>query len=247
MRVIRMLLAAESEPCLMCEGARSGMSAGLPLCTRCFGRIPWISPDDIRCDTCGRADNCGDCVRRSAQDTWFVHNRSAVRYDAVMKEWLGRFKYRGDERAAELFAGMLLPVLEELVLRLKRTPARLGHILLTYVPLSASRLADRGFNQMELIVKKLGRARRLPVWPLLARTRHTDKQSRLNRRGRLEGLRDAFAVDEQGVKKLGAVTSKKPTVIIVDDVYTTGTTLNECARTINEATNADIYTLTWAR
>lgn len=247
MKLIRMLLAAESEPCLMCEGKRSPMSAGLLLCARCFGRIPWIAPGDIRCGTCGRAEDCGDCPRRAAQDAWFVQNRSAVRYDAAMKEWLSRFKYRGDERAAGLFADMLLPVLEQLLRRLESGPARLGRILLTYVPLSASRLADRGFNQIELIANRLGRARRLPVWPLLARIRHTDKQSRLNRSERLRGLRGAFAANAHMIEKLATASSEKPVVVIVDDVYTTGSTLNECARTVKQSLNADIYTLTWAR
>lgn len=239
---LRNLLAPERRECVICNGTVDGKEAGaarLELCRRCYGHIPWISPEQIRCRQCGRAEPCPDCVRRS--DVYFVCNRSAVRYTEEMKEWLGRFKYRGDERLSrlwgEMMAGVLANLLAEYGLRRKHVAC------LTYVPLSPVRLAERGFNQTELIAQQLGRASGIPVKPLLIRTRHTGKQSYKSRAERLQDLQGAFAADPEAA----TVTDAAKPVILIDDVYTTGSTMNECARAIAQTANCSVFGLTWAR
>ncbi len=242
----RSLLAPNADSCLVCYGPRASSSGELSLCRVCFEHIPWIRPDDIRCDVCGRFESCPDCRRR--KDTWFELNLSVVKYNDTMKDWLGRFKYRGDERLQLLFAGMF----ESLFHRFLAHQAwRAKDItVVTYVPLSKQRLEERGFNQAELFARALGSSFRIPVAPLLDRARHTGKQSYKTREERISDLRGVFAPNEEGISWLSTTVHNKPSqlVVVVDDVYTTGSTMNECARIIREcAPNSRVFSLTWAR
>ncbi|MGI2296595.1 ComF family protein [Paenibacillus sp. GXUN7292] len=80
------------------------------LCGPCFRTIPWIN--GIRCPICGRNEQCDDCLRRKS--TYFICNRSSVKYDDQMRDWLAVYKYRGNEDKAILLAHMLFPVYEKL-------------------------------------------------------------------------------------------------------------------------------------
>ncbi len=240
-RGARGLLAPQADRCIACGALAGGAGGDLPVCRSCYAAIPWIAPKDIRCAVCGRYESCPDCPRRT--DASFVLNRSAVRYTETMKEWLGRFKYRGDERMHKLMAGMLRGTLDRLLAE-QGLDRRRQPLYLTYVPLSDSRLAERGFNQTQRVAAALGQAVRIPVLPALDRMRHTGKQSHKSRAERLQDLRGAFAPREELFQQIGEGSA---VIVLIDDVYTTGSTLEECARTIRGAVDARIYGLTWAR
>ena len=237
----RSLLAPSSDSCLICTAQRVRSSGELPLCRKCYSHISWIKPNDIMCRVCGRYESCPDCNRR--KDTWFESNLSIVRYDDRMKDWLGRFKYRGDERLQLLFSGMFVSLFHRFLANQQWKVKDVT--LVTYVPLSSQRLEERGFNQAELFARGLGAAFRLPVVPLLERTRHTGKQSYKTREERIHDLRGVFGANPAAV---GRLATDHHHIIIVDDVYTTGSTMNECARVIKEATpRSRVFSLTWAR
>lgn len=217
-----------------------------PVCAACFATIPWITR--VYCAVCGRYEPCGDCVRRT--DTFFVRNRSAVRYNEAMKELLARYKYRGDERLRTLLADMLSHAYRMHLMDLQATGGASPFHFITYVPLSEQRALDRGFNQAEQLAQEIGRRYGIRVVPLLNRVKHTDKQSFKTRRQRLGDLENVFALDETGRSAVQSFVSShgmKPKILVVDDIYTTGSTLNECARTIFSGFEAEIYGLTWAR
>jgi len=189
-------------------------------------------------------------------DTAFVRNRSAVRYDAAMKEWLSRWKYRGDERLLQLFAEMLvhayhkhLEVMDDSE-GLEAKDEKDGFDFVVYVPLSHERLLERGFNQAEQLALQLSRKIDVPVVELLTRVRHTDKQSFKGRRQRLQDLSDAFAIEPttlQAVLARQRHVNRSLRLLLIDDVYTTGSTLQQCAMIIQGDVQAEVYGLTWAR
>ncbi|WP_246079542.1 ComF family protein [Paenibacillus piri] len=180
-----------------------------------------------------------------------MSNRSAVSYDPLMKEWLGMYKYRGHERMRQLIGTMLLHAYH---LHRQSGPQQLQGSapkrleLITYVPLSDQRLSERGFNQAQQLAEELGRKTGIPVVPLLQRLRHTDKQSFKTRGDRLEDLQGVFGVP-LSVKQKHAqwFAEAAVTVYIVDDVYTTGSTLNECAKAIKQHFHAEVCGISWAR
>ena len=188
-------------------------------------------------------------------------NRSAVRYDPLMREWLAVYKYRGKERMAALLGTMLGTA----YLALQREMTLSPHMLwqakaVTFVPVSRERYIERGFNQAERLAEVLSREVRLPVIPMLMRTQHTEKQSYKSRRERVESMRNIFAVHEDASIYMKKILMNLPQnqkhqpihLILVDDVYTTGSTLEACSQAMKRwgeerGIHFKIYTLTWAR
>ncbi|AEI38748.1 ComF family protein [Paenibacillus mucilaginosus] len=236
------LLSRRDPPCLIC-GTPGGEQA-LPVCRLCWAKIPWIA--DVRCSVCGRPEECQDCLRR--ERTYYTKNRSVVRYNDHMKEWLALYKYRGKESMREVIGPML-----QHAYRLHRMAEAAPAVeVLSYVPLSRQRFGERGFNQAEQLARELGQRTNVPVLPLLLRTQHTGKQSFKSRSDRLRDLRGVFAAEAQGTAWIREACRRGPVrVYLIDDVYTTGSTLNECARTIREAVNVkapvEVCGISWAR
>ncbi|MFK7694760.1 ComF family protein [Paenibacillus sp. HJGM_3] len=174
-------------------------------------------------------------------------NRSAVRYTDAVKPWLARFKYRGDERLKHLFVDMLESTYH------RHYNPRSGSLstqidFLTYVPVSRERFEERGFNQAQLLAEELGLRLRIPVVPTLLRSKHTGKQSYKTREARFEDLKDAFVIHPEAQKRIFTNLPYRPIcIVVIDDVYTTGSTLNHCAKVISQHLPARVYGLTWAR
>ncbi|GGF87530.1 hypothetical protein GCM10010912_36040 [Paenibacillus albidus] len=285
------LLAPSNPICLSC-GKRARLSTRLPaICTACAAAIPWITRP--RCRKCGRATGCPDCSR-SGEPSPIVCNRSAVAYTADMRDWLGKYKYRGNERYAPLLGTMLDRAYDMLAAQMEQAtqdpllpaclcpgPARTGWPiavrwlkrqpvstaasswqadLLIPVPVSNARLDERGFNQAERLADVLSRLRGIPQLPLLVRTHHTAKQSFKSRAERLADMKHVFAENPDPAIRpmLEAVVNangplRRPLrIIIVDDIYTTGSTIRACALVVGHLAaekgyGAEIYSLTWAR
>lgn len=238
------ILAPPFEVCSYCRSHTRAQPNELGLCEACFSQIPWII--NVECDRCGRAEQCPDCTRR--QQTYFVRNRSAVKYDTVMKDLLALYKYRGDERLQTIFSTMLVHAFR-LLLQSEKLSSEDFHCI-TYVPVNEERLEERGFNQAERFATGLADKLRLPVRCTLIRTRNTPKQSFKSRQERLSDLQDAFALHPSVYNDplwLDSPSQRPIKIILVDDVYTTGSTLNQCSRLLASYRNTQVYGLTWAR
>jgi ComF family protein len=163
-----------------------------------------------------------------------------------MKELLARYKYRSDERLQQLMGRMLVHAYR---LYPKTGGAGSPFDYISYVPVSSERYEERGFNQAEQMALVVAGQVNLPVVSLLARTRHTDKQSFKSRKERADNLQGAFAVIPGRAAKLQAHAKRRDLrILLVDDVYTTGSTLNQCALELRrELPAAQVYGLCWAR
>ncbi|HKO31815.1 MAG TPA: phosphoribosyltransferase family protein, partial [Nitrospiraceae bacterium] len=109
------------------------------------------------------------------------------------------------------------------------------------VPIHPTRLRAREFNQSLLLADQLSHHLVRPVSPTnLVRTNDTDPQTTLTRQARLRNLRKAFEV-----RRPQDLADKR--ILLLDDVFTTGTTLNECAKTLRKAGSGPVFALTLAR
>lgn len=218
--------------CLVC-GKPPAPGSGLALCPDCEGRIVRVASP--RCPRCGKVfaarqgtDHlCGPC---QTEPPPFGRARAAMVYEGPVAEAIKRFKYgRRLEWLPVLQAWLRSPDCRELVDAAD---------LLVPVPLHTRRLQERGFNQALLL------ARAFPQKPLareaLVRVRYTQPQSGLNPRERRENVRRAFAV-ARPEEVQGKV------VLLIDDVYTTGATVRECARVLLKAGAREVNVLTVAR
>ncbi|RKP47261.1 ComF family protein [Cohnella endophytica] len=207
------------------------------LCGSCRHAIPWIVYP--ACRICGRAERCEDCLRRKIRH--YELSRCGVRYDKAMKDWLALYKYRGHEGVENVLAAMLAFAFERL-----GEATKLTFHGITAVPLAPERLRERNFNQAERLAQRLSEWYGLSYSPMLLRLRHTEKQSLKTRRSRVTDMRGNFAADPA---VLFSERASPHRIIIVDDVYTTGSTLDECARILKQAmpNRAEVYGLLWAR
>ena len=189
---------------------------------------------DAICVRCGipAAVRCTCAACRPLPPGPLCGMRGAVRYQGPVRFAIHAFKYRGMTDLAAPLAGYLVAYLEAYPLAVD---------YLVPVPLHEERLAFRGYNQSELLATTLGKARGLPVrTDLIARTRHTQPQVQLKARQRRTNMHEAFA-------PLQAGCLRGETVLLIDDVGTTGSTLNACAVALQEAGAGDIWALTVAR
>ena len=150
-------------------------------------------------------------------------------YERPISKLIWQFKYNGVYRLAPFFAACMGPVLVRL------TSA--DYDCLTPIPLHDKRLRERGFNQAEVLASYISRETGIPLDCAVRRTRNTGQQARLSTDARQANLQDAFecTTSFQGRR-----------VLLVDDVFTTGSTVNSCARALRHAGAADVQAVTLA-
>ena len=211
--------------CVHCRGLVED-SGYRHLCARCARRLDFVrSPC---CPTCGHpfrgvmaADRiCGHCAHLRPA---FRRGRTAVISRGPARALILELKYHRGRH-----------VLEDIEEIFRRSPAVLAHVrgaTLVPVPLHPRKLRERGYNQSELVARALARAAgpRTRVARLLRRTVDTRTQTGFDRRTRRSNLKNAFAL----VRRNGLNFRQR--YILVDDVFTTGSTLNSCARALRQA------------
>ena len=231
--------------CRICNAPLIRISR-LPVCETCLEALRPLAGS--LCSVCGEAllspafmdrdePRCGLCQRLHPPFEKAVAYGS---YDGGLRDLIHLLKFQQVRPAAAVLGRMLAEAIAgfEAVL-----PA--GAITVVPVPLHARKRAQRGFNQSELIaraaLKQLNRPERFQISAsALVRRRETESQIGLTRHQRRENLRGAFAVSdpEQIVKR---------NVLLVDDVFTTGTTAAECATVLRRAGANRVYVATVAR
>ena len=156
--------------------------------------------------------------------------RSAAAYEGPLEKALHRFKYEGRRPLAEPLA---------LLLAERLAVDGLAAAAITWVPLHRERRRRRGYNQAELLGRELARLCRLEPLPGLVRLRDTPPQVGLDRLRRLSNVRDAFAWKGQDLGR--------HSVLLIDDVTTTGATLDACAAALKAAGSGPVTGVTIAK
>jgi competence protein ComFC len=152
----------------------------------------------------------------------------------VVRDLIHRFKYGGETWLAGLLVDFLRQGLRDARLRDESFDA------VVPVPLHPLRRREREFNQAEILSRELARGQGWEFCDALARIRYTVTQTHFDRRRRMRNLRDAFHV-----RRNTTVRGKR--LLLVDDVLTTGSTLDECARVLLAAGAKTVHALTVAR
>lgn len=202
--------------CAICE--EKFMKITGTLCRTCSRTLSQIDPKYIV------IDQCLDCVKWDKDKKWagtLEENNSVVTYNDFAQEVIARYKYRGDYILANVFAYLM-----------KKKLSTLTFDAIVPIPLSASRLYERGFNQSEAIIVASG----YEPTKLLTRI-HTEKQSKKSRSERIH-LPQVFQVES---------TISAQHLLLVDDIYTTGSTLRHAAKLLKDAGAISVSSLTFAR
>ena len=197
------------------------------------------------CGCCGApmksahaATLCADCRdNRYHASPPFDAARSVYSYVGAIRPAIHRLKYDGKTALAKPLAQLLIDYLQSSTQCV--APEELN--LIVPVPLHRFRQWRRGFNQSELLAREIGRAFGVPSREVLRRTRFTPPQVELSREERQQNVKGVFALRDTKIKFQGA------TILLIDDVYTTGATLKECAHVLKNAGAKRVFVLTLAR
>ncbi|HOQ02143.1 MAG TPA: ComF family protein [Acetivibrio clariflavus] len=192
--------------CIFCNKILN-YGTGICICESCSLNIPYFSEKNL------------NLIK---SNSYFDDIICVCEYSGIIKEALIKYKFFNKPSFGRTFARLIYNRIKE--------KTNLGEIdLIVSVPLHRKKEQLRGYNQSYLIAKQLGKLLGTKVSKnILIRTKNTDSQSLLNRVERLRNVKDAFSVTDTNA-------IKDKSILIVDDIFTTGSTLNECCRILKDA------------
>ena len=198
------------------------------VCRECLRKQKRITPP--YCMRCGKTiedaeeEYCGDCTVIPKS---FHRGYPVFFYTGEVKQALYDFKYKNQRAYGEFFADCIMG-------QYGKELAVLGIDGLVPVPVHKNKKRDRGYNQAEVLSKALGKRLQVPTYPTyLVRTVNTNPQKELNDKTRMKNLKNAFKIGENEIKL------KK--VLLVDDIYTSGATIEACTKVLLQAGVEKIY------
>lgn len=214
--------------CILCDGVLDTPNSGV--CTLCESKLKYCK--EPACKKCGkplkneRQEYCTDCRKKKHS---YDQGKSVWIYKGDMKNSIYRFKYGNRREYARFYA-------EESVRIYGRWIKSKGVEVIIPIPVHPKRKRKRGYNQAELYAKELGKLLELPVdGDSLVRVVNTTPQKELDDKERRNNLKKAFKIRKDSVKY------RK--VLVVDDVYTTGSTIDAAAELLRDAGADKIYFL----
>ena len=217
--------------CLICgddipEGSR------FPVCENCAPKRNLTF-----CLTCGRNMSVGSqyCTNCKSKEWSFRKARAPFVYDGEIRHLIHRLKYGGHKYLAQEIAVYLADAYFEYGLMSD---------IITFVPMFHKKMKRRGYNQAEELAVALGEKTNTEVRTLLIKTIQTKSNARLNAAERSKSIKDTIDIvrDEKG----HSVDLKDKRILLIDDVFTTGATAQECAKALMKAHAAEVNVLTLA-
>ena len=221
----------------VCTICGRSVGAGEYLCDQCEAKtVRIVAPFCQKCSepfegAITSAFTCANCAHRTI---YFDAAVAAYRGRGIVRQVIHEFKYGRKIHLRHLVARWLHAALDD-----ERLCGRRFDVIVP-VPLHPARQRERGFNQASVLAELLSAQTSIPAKPVLERIRYTTTQTALDRSERMENLHNAFRLrknaDVRGLR-----------VLLVDDVLTTGSTLNECARLLKRAGALSVHAATAAR
>lgn len=201
------------------------------ICSECKKQIKYIR--EPSCKKCSKLllfeeqEYCYDC---SKKDHSFKRGLSLCVYDNNVKKSIYRFKYNNKREYAKVYAN-------EIALHHRRQITEWNAEGIIPIPLHKSKMKSRGFNQAEVLAKELSKQLSIPCYNnFVIRTKKTLPQKSLNDKQRINNLKNAFKIKENDVK-----LSK---IILIDDIYTTGITIDSVAEVLKQFGVNEVYFIT---
>lgn len=201
------------------------------ICETCKKQVRYIK--EPLCKKCGKQlivkeqEYCYDCSRK---EHLYTKGIALWAYDSNVKKSIYNFKYNNKREYAKVYA-------EEMILRNRQQILNWNVDAIIPIPLHKSKLRSRGFNQAEVLAKEIAKQLGLPMYQnLVKRVKKTLPQKALNDKQRINNLKNAFKIEEFDVKL------KK--VILIDDIYTTGVTIDSVTEILKKAGITEVYFIT---
>ena len=209
-----------------CYGCGCDVFNGEPFCKVCLKEM---TGNYVFCVRCGRKiAQGGYCLDCKQQQPLFDKARSLFSYEGETITRIYAMK-NGDPALCNAFADLAIPLVR----------SELSADLISFVPMSKKSRRLRGYNQSQLLAEALGRQLSLPVEDLFEKVRDTSEQKSLSRKERQQNLHGCYRLTRRALVR-------DKTVLLVDDVMTTGTTMEELTRLLKGASTKAVFVFTVA-
>ena len=194
-----------------------------PYCPKCSIDTKIISPD--ACRQCGHKK----CICHKNISATLPHLSAVYYYQGQLKRSIHQYKFYGESSYAEIFGKAMAD-------KIKADYPDTKFDGVCFVPMTDIAIRKRGYNQSELLAGKVAEELKLPLVPCLKKSKEAPDQKDLTSEQRRENIKESFAV----IKETDIIGK---TLILCDDIKTTGATLKECSNTLMKAGAKDIYCL----
>ncbi|MCK9445590.1 ComF family protein [bacterium] len=209
--------------CINCQ------KEGQYLCEDCLSLIEINPFNYCLCEKLERKNKCENCKNRNLDRIL-----SATSFKGIAREVIHKLKYSYLEELSIPLALLILNYLQNINCQIDNS------FIIIPVPMHPKKKRRRGFNQSEEIAKIISQSTNIPLSTTLIKIKETKPQMELNRIERIENIKDCFAITNK--KEI-----ENKTILLLDDVYTTGTTIEECTKVLKENGAKEVWGLTIAR
>jgi ComF family protein len=206
---------------------------GERICSSCKEELPYII--EPKCKKCGKPieqeekEYCSDCERKSYH---FDKGFALWVYNDDMRRSIADFKYHGKKEYAKFY-------IDEIIRIYGKSIEKFSPDVIAPVPIHRSKYLKRGYNQADILARGIGKEIGIPVLSqLLLRNKKTLPQKKLSDKERLSNLLEAFQFNENAVKYYHKEITR---VLLVDDIYTTGSTVEACTNVLRSQGVYEIY------
>ena len=202
---------------------------GQYLCEDCLSLIEMNPFNYCLCEKLERKNKCDNCKNRNLDRIL-----SATSFKGIVREAIHKLKYSYLEELSVPLSLLILNYLQNINCQIDNS------FIIVPVPMHPKKKRRRGFNQSEEIAKIISQSTNIPLSTTLIKIKETKPQMELNRIERMENIKNCFAITNK--KEI-----ENKTILLLDDVYTTGTTIEECAKVLKENGAKEVWGLTIAR
>lgn len=230
------LIYPEKNICQICDTYDKSINDKY-ICNTCFSKLERI--EDPVCRICNKSLShnpdltiCNECARDSRN---FEKSKSLFSYRGTVKRIIHDYKYCNKTYYYKLFSYLLIEYMKE--------NRYINFDYITAVPLHKIKQRNRGFNQSGLLAKQIGKYFNIPYIDTLKRNNNTEKQSNLSKYARQKNLKNVFDIANNKIPNL----LDNADILIIDDIFTTGTTVDECSKILKQHGVNRVFVLTLAR
>ena len=210
------------------------------LCTECWEKINFIhKPFCSKCSSpmefnISDSDICINCMNN---EPLYIKLRSAVVYNKFSSRIIFKFKFFDKIYLKRFMAKCMAKASEDIIDDID---------IFIPIPLHKKRLIMRKYNQSQILADELSKiTKKDTIYDFLYKNSHTTPQAKLKKSERLKNLKNKFSINQKYIKNIEEYKNKR--FAIVDDVVTTGSTINECVNVLNQAGIKNVYAITFAK
>ena len=206
------------------------------ICITCRKKLNYI--DGPRCKKCSKPieyeekEYCGDCEKNKYH---YIKGYSLWTYDEEIKQSIANFKYHSKKEYAKFYISEMVQLYGNII-------KELSPDVIVPIPIHRSKYLERGYNQADILARGMGKEISIPVISnLLIRNKKTLPQKKLSNKERLSNLQEAFSFNEKALKSFH---TNIDTIVLVDDIYTTGSTIEACTNVLIRSGISEVYFIT---